>query len=66
MSFSEADEPDRPDDAVLYDCRDRCEPPWKVELLRGKSSKTLYSSDRKGGPLAEDALCDLLIKHAAD
>jgi len=66
VTFEEADGPDRPDDAVLYDCRGRGEPPWKVELLTGKSSKTLYSFDRKGGPLPENALRDMFLRLAAD
>lgn len=66
VTFEEADGPDRPDDAVLYDCRDRCEPPWKMELLKGKSSKALYSFDRKGGPLPENELRDIFLRLAAD
>ena len=67
VAFEEADGSERPEDAVLYDCRGRGEQPWKLELLSGKSSaKILYSFDRKGGPLPEDELRDMILNLATE
>ena len=67
VTFEEEDGPERPEDALHYDCRGRGEQPWKLELLSGKSSaKILYSFDRKGGPLPEDELRAMILSLAKE
>ena len=52
--FGDADsveqEPMDPPPAVpLYDCRDRCEDPWRIELVVGNKTRVLYDF-QQGGP----------------
>jgi len=60
--FDAADSLDRPDASVLYDCRERAEAPWKVELVRGSRTKILYEASTKSTakPLDVAALKNLI------
>lgn len=39
---------DPPQTVPLYDCRDRCEDPWRIELVSGKKTRVLYDFQERG------------------